>query len=230
MIVLSATNHKIELETGAAISTDWVVSYADRDADEFSRGSGQGNVATATTTDISGSPASGYQRIVGEIAVTNRSTTTPQTVRIKKDVGGTDYALTPEITLQPGETLQYLHGHGFTVIEGRGAVVSSPKVLGQVAPLAATLTTLYTVPATMSAEDTVISVCNTSATPTSFRVAVRKGGAAISIEQYLYYDLAIAGNDTFAAEYALGLAAGDVVSVYATLATLSFQLFGKEIS
>lgn len=230
MIILSATNHKLELETGAAVSTDWSVSWADRDADEFSRGSGQGNVTTAATTDISGSPATGYQRMVSEIAVTNRSTTTAQTVRVKKDVGGTDYYLTPEFTLQPGETLQYLHGHGFSVIEGRGAVVASPKVLGQAAPLAATLTTLYTVPATKAASVRAIHACNRSATATSFRVAVRPGGASISDEHYIHYDVPIGGNDTVTLDEGLDLAAGDVISVYATLATLSFSAFGEELS
>ncbi len=116
MLTLSATNQKIELETGAALSTDWTVSYADRDADEFSRGSNQGNVSTATTTDISGSPASGYQRVIGQLTVTNRSAVTAQTIRIKKDVAGTDYHLTGEITLQPGESLHYSSATGFEFI------------------------------------------------------------------------------------------------------------------
>lgn len=104
------------------------------------------------------------------------------------------------------------------------------KVLGQVSPLAATLTTLYTVPGATSAVCTTLFVCNRSAVATSFRVAVRPGGAAISNEHYRYYDVAIAGNDTFAATVGITLAATDVVSVYATLATLSFNLDGQEIT
>lgn len=102
------------------------------------------------------------------------------------------------------------------------------KVLGQANPSATTLTTLYTVPALTSTTVSSIIVCNRSATATTFRVAVRVAGAAISNEQYIYYDLAIPGNDTFIATIGLTLSATDVVSVYSTLATLSFNLFGQE--
>lgn len=102
------------------------------------------------------------------------------------------------------------------------------KVLGQSAPLAATLTTLYTVPGATSTVSSSISICNTSGTATSFRVAVRPGGAGISSEHYIYYDNTLAGNDTFVATIGMTLEATDVISVYATLATLSFSIFGQE--
>ena len=102
------------------------------------------------------------------------------------------------------------------------------KVLGQSNPSAATLTTLYTVPAVTTAVGSSITICNRSATATSFRLAVRPAGAAIANEQYIYYDVAIGGNDTFIATIGITLATTDVVSVYATLATLSFNLFGTE--
>ena len=104
------------------------------------------------------------------------------------------------------------------------------KVLGQVAPTAASLTTIYTVPALTSTACSSITVCNRSSTATSFRIAVRPAGAAISNEHYLYYDVTIAGNDTFVATIGISLATTDVVSVYATLATLSFSIFGQENS
>ena len=102
------------------------------------------------------------------------------------------------------------------------------KVLGQSIPSAASLTTLYTAPS--SAVCSSIVVCNQSATPTTFRIAVRPAGAFIASQMYLYYDVAIAGNDTFVSTIGITLAASDVVSVYATLATVSFNLFGKESS
>jgi hypothetical protein len=104
------------------------------------------------------------------------------------------------------------------------------KVLGQQNPSATTLTTLYTTP---SSTNTVISslvVCNRSSTPTTFRVAIRASGAAISNEHYIYYDVMIGGNDTFISTTGLTLSATDIVSVYATLATLSFSLFGQEVT
>jgi glucose-6-phosphate dehydrogenase assembly protein OpcA len=104
------------------------------------------------------------------------------------------------------------------------------KVLGQIAPSATTLTTLYAVPSATSAVCSTLVVCNRSSTATSFRVAVRPAGASISNEHYIYYDVAIAGNDTFCATIGISLATTDVVSVYATLATLSFSLFGQQVT
>lgn len=102
--------------------------------------------------------------------------------------------------------------------------------LGQSAPSAATLTTLYTVPGSTEAVGASIIVCNRSAVATSFRIAIRPAGAGISDEHYLYYDLAIPGNETFIATLGITLATTDVVSVYATLATLSFNLSGSQIT
>ena len=102
--------------------------------------------------------------------------------------------------------------------------------IGQVAPLATTLTTLVTVPAGKGVVCSSLIVCNRDAAATTFRVAVRVGGAAISDEHYLYYDVPISGNTTFAATLGITLAAADVVSVYAGAATLSFNLFGQVIT
>ncbi len=104
------------------------------------------------------------------------------------------------------------------------------KSLGQSAPAAATLTTLYTVPSSTEAIGSTIMVCNRSAVATEFRIAIRPAGAAIADAHYLYYDIAIPGNETFAATVGIAIATTDVVSVYATLATLSFNLFGQEIT
>lgn len=102
------------------------------------------------------------------------------------------------------------------------------KVLGQSNPSAATLTTVYTVPAVTSAIISSITVANRSATPTSFRLAVRLAGAAISNEMYIAYDVAILGNEAVTLTIGVTLATTDIFSVYATLATLSFNLFGVE--
>ena len=107
-------------------------------------------------------------------------------------------------------------------------MATTRKVLGQSNPSAATLTTLYTVPASTDAVCSSIVVCNRSATKTTFRVAVRPLGASISDEHYLFYDVEIRGNDTFVATIGITLEATDVVSVYATNATLSFNLFGQQ--
>lgn len=103
------------------------------------------------------------------------------------------------------------------------------KVLGQSNPSATTLTTLYTVPSATSTVASTLVICNQSAV-TTFRVAVRPAGAAITASQYLVYDAVVQANDTVFLTLGITLATTDVVSVYAGTANLSFSLFGSEIS
>jgi len=101
--------------------------------------------------------------------------------------------------------------------------------LGQTLSTASTLVTLYTVPAATSAVCSSLVICNQGAT-TNYRIAVRKAGAAIEAKQYLVYDQYINANDTITLTLGLSLATTDVVSVYAGTSTVSFNLFGTEIS
>lgn len=100
------------------------------------------------------------------------------------------------------------------------------KVLGQALPAAATATALYT-PAAQAIGST-LTVCNQSATATTYRIAIRVGGVALATNQYIAYDTPIAGNSTMTWTIGLSLGASDIVIVYATLATVSFALFGVE--
>lgn len=103
------------------------------------------------------------------------------------------------------------------------------RVLGQLKPGAASLEDIYTViQPVRSSILSSINICNQSATPTTYRVSVAIKGVADSLEQYLAYDAAIAANDTVSFNVGVTLAQGDVVRVYATLATLSFNIFGLE--
>ena len=104
------------------------------------------------------------------------------------------------------------------------------KILGQSKPSAASLTDIYTVPALTSTTISSIVVCNQSATATAFRISVAIAGAANTAAQYLYYDVAIGGNQTFVATIGVTLATTDKVRVYNTRATLSFNLFGIEVT
>lgn len=109
-------------------------------------------------------------------------------------------------------------------------MASTYKVLGQSNPAATTSTTAYTVPALTQAVVSSIVICNRSATPTSFRVNIDPGGGGDANEQYLCYDAPIGANETIALVVGVTLGAADLVRVYATLATLSFNVFGEEIT
>ena len=102
------------------------------------------------------------------------------------------------------------------------------KVLGQSAPAATTETTLYTTPASTVTTVSTICVCNRSATPATFRVSVAVTGGATANKDYIYYDVALPGNDTFSATIGITLAETDKLKVYASTADLSFNAFGLE--
>jgi len=103
------------------------------------------------------------------------------------------------------------------------------KVLGQSNPSATTATTLYTVPASTNTVVSTISICNQAGTSASYRIAVRPAGATLAAQHYLAYDIALAANDTTALTLGVTLATTDVITVYASSATLSFSAFGSEI-
>lgn len=107
-------------------------------------------------------------------------------------------------------------------------MASSYKVLGQSNPSATTLTTLYTVPATTSTVCSTLVICNLSTTA-SVRVAVRPAGAAIANQHYIVYDSVISANDSVFLTLGISLATTDVVSVYASTANVTFNLYGSEI-
>lgn len=106
------------------------------------------------------------------------------------------------------------------------------KVLGQSNPSATTPTDLYTVPSGKQAVVSTITVCNQSASAGSYRIAVRPAGASLSAQHYIAYDISIAANDTTALTLGITLdysSAGDVVTVYASSANMSFSAFGSEV-
>ena len=104
------------------------------------------------------------------------------------------------------------------------------KVLGQSYPSPTTLTTLYTVPSATSTVISTIIICNQTATDSSFRIAIRPAGASIVNQHYIYYDTPILSNDSITLTAGISLATTDVVSVYTTIAGLSFNLYGQENS
>lgn len=109
-------------------------------------------------------------------------------------------------------------------------MASAYKVLGQSIPAATTLTAGYTVPGATQAVVSTVTICNESATATSYRLSVAVAGAADATKQYIAYDVPISGNSTQTLTLGISLGAADVLRVYATLATLAFNIFGVEIT
>jgi len=104
------------------------------------------------------------------------------------------------------------------------------KVLSQNSPAAATAIKIYTVPSSTSTVISSILVCNRGTTTSSFRLSIRVAGEADAGKQYIYYNLKVPREDTFAATLGITITATDEIWVYAEKANQSFQIFGTEIS
>ena len=106
--------------------------------------------------------------------------------------------------------------------------IHTPKLLGQLVPAATTLTDLYTVPASARCHGHKLFVCNNAAVATTLRVSVAPAGAPDNAKHYLYYDTALAANETKMLEVDVRLSGGDVVRVYTAGTNVAFNLFGTE--
>jgi hypothetical protein len=104
------------------------------------------------------------------------------------------------------------------------------KVLGQSKPSAATATTLYTVPASTSTVVSTITVCNQTISDDTFRIAVRPAGASLADQHYIVFGDSILANDVYSLTLGLTLATTDVITVYTTNGSCSFNAYGSEIS
>ncbi len=103
------------------------------------------------------------------------------------------------------------------------------KVLGQSAPAATTAADAYTVPSLKYAVVSTITVCNRATGAATYRISVRPNGDAQANQHYVAYDASVPANDTIALTLGLTADAADVVTVYASTANVSFNVFGSEI-
>ena len=104
------------------------------------------------------------------------------------------------------------------------------KVLGQSSPSATTATTLYTVPASTSTVVSTITVANLAGSAATFRISVRPAAAVQTNAMYIAYDVTVGALDTTTLTLGLTLATTDVITVYGSTATLSFNAYGSEIA
>jgi len=105
------------------------------------------------------------------------------------------------------------------------------KTLAQALPNAAILTDAYVCPANTQAAISSIVVCNQdNVLTTTYRISVAVDGSDDSAMQYLYYDAPVSANTTDVLKLGISLNAGDIIRVYAGAATISFNIFGQEIT
>lgn len=97
--------------------------------------------------------------------------------------------------------------------------------LGQSAPAAATLTTVYTVPSAKVATFNV-SITNTTSSPIAIRLAIA-GTATPTTGEYIEYDTVLAGNGVLERGGIVANAAKNVV-VFASFVGVSVSVYGYE--
>jgi hypothetical protein len=128
-IALTSTNKSLKLTTGSAGSVDYVVSYNDVTSSSFTPGDSQGNITTATSTEIVAAPGAGINRGIKSINIFNNSVSA-NTISVKKDVGGTGYNLF-NCTLSQGDSLIWNDGADWNIFDSVGRKkVNSPEKTG----------------------------------------------------------------------------------------------------
>lgn len=104
------------------------------------------------------------------------------------------------------------------------------KIIAQASPAATTDTTLYTVPSATQVAISSITVCNRGSSNANYRIAMRPNGEELADKHYIVYGTTVPANDTIALTLGLTADAADVITVYASSASVSFGIFGSEIA
>lgn len=108
------------------------------------------------------------------------------------------------------------------------------KVLGQVATSALganTEGTLYTVPSATSTVASSLIITNQAGTSATFRIAVRPAADESTTDKHwIVYGTTVGASDSTVITMGLTLAAGDKIQVRGSTATMSFSVYGSEIS
>jgi hypothetical protein len=104
------------------------------------------------------------------------------------------------------------------------------KVLAQSDPTATTLTDVYTVPSSTSAVVSTVVVANRANAKRTFRLSVAIAGAVDTSQQYLIYDAELAANEVQTYTLGITLSATDKIRAYVSAQSISFNIFGTEIT
>ena len=69
-----------------------------------------------------------------------------------------------------------------------------------------------------------------AATDATYRIAIRPDAETLANKHYISYDSTIPANDTIGLTLGVTANAADVVTVYASTASVAFNIFGSEIA
>jgi hypothetical protein len=103
------------------------------------------------------------------------------------------------------------------------------RLLGQSAPAATTLTSLYTCGTAVQTVVSTIAVCNRGASAGTYRISIRPSGDAENNGQYIVFDTSCSSKDSVMLTLGISLSASDVITVFASTSDFTFNAFGVEI-
>ena len=110
-------------------------------------------------------------------------------------------------------------------------MATSYKSLGQLDLTTTSLTDLYTCPSSTETVVSTVIIANRDDEGTTFRLAIRVDGDAISNQHYIAYDVPVAANDSTTLTLGITMLATDVMTVSAGDAdALSINAFGAEVT
>jgi len=110
-------------------------------------------------------------------------------------------------------------------------MATSYKSLGQLDLTTTSLTDLYTCPSSTETVVSTVIIANRDDEATTFRLAIRVDGDAISNQHYIAYDVPVAANDSTTLTLGITMLATDVMTVSAGDAdALSINAFGAEVT
>lgn len=116
MILLEATTNTLEIKTSTAANIDYSVSWVDVIATTSATpGTSQGKITSATSTVAVTAPAASTTRQIKNVSIRNTHASLANTIQVVRDVSATEYILTSDAVLQPGEVLTYEDGVGWSI-------------------------------------------------------------------------------------------------------------------
>lgn len=137
MLLLTATTDKIQVITSAAVTVDVHTSFVDASnaVPPVVQGDTMGRlntaITTATTTDIVPAPASSEIRNVKTINIRNKHASTAVDVTVQFNQNATLFELA-KVTLLAGQTLSYVEGVGWYVLQSQAKMRKSLIVTSDV--------------------------------------------------------------------------------------------------
>lgn len=104
------------------------------------------------------------------------------------------------------------------------------KILGQSNPVASTLTTVYTVPASTQAVVSTITAANFGATSTNVSLSVHVANASWTASQQIANNISVSTQNSLALTLGVTLGAGDTIRANCSTANIAVNIFGSEIT